>query len=457
LAVLTLLLNLRFEPVCYIASLSFIIFLVLLWNKFDNILFLARTLFLGGIGYFPMVVKIVYGPDAFFSGLERTTQDFDIVLVMYVATSLALLGNEIGLYLGERGQKQTVPRHDTAYERSLWKTIFFCSIPIVLWASYEAAKSAGSSVLIAGYASEYQDLPMGNIIAIGIICLLAMWVMLQKYRFKYAWCIFISLASIFLGYSIFLRGQRQDVLTALLGITVCYALVKGKSYKITIKSFLTIVLMYIVFEMWGVARLVIATTGINLKHLFTIIIANATDASDAIKFGTVSPIATTFSNTVWLINSGNLDFAWGKSYWEFILRTPPEFLYPGRPTDYSWMFEDYGLLAGGGFFELAEAYMNLGLVGTLLIPATISFLLSKAFYNTLRKQTVFSYFLLFSFLGVFFRSTWYQTFGFYKAFCTVIVLYFIFWLVHEILVIWQNLMTTCVHSKVILSNERSEK
>lgn len=420
-----------FQPIRLIVLVSFAIFLILLWNKFDNILFLARTLFLGGIGYFPMLVKVINGPDVLFSGYEKSTQEFNIVILMYTATSLAVLGNEVGLYLGGR-QKHIVSRYNHAYENYFWRIIFLFSIPILLWASFQAIRAGGQSVFVEVYASDTKELVLGNTIAIGVICLLAMWVALLKFHKKYDLLIFISLAIFFLVYALFIRGSRQDVLTPLLGMVVCYSLVKGQPYKITLKSSFIILLVYIVFEIWGFARQVMASTGIDLTYFIDIVISHSTDSSDAIQFGTVSPIATTFSNMIWLIEGGTLDMAWGKSYWEFILRTPPAFIYPDRPTDYAWIFQEYNLLAGGGFFELAEAYMNLGLVGALLFPTIISFLLSKSFFNALQKQTVLSYFLLFSFLGVFFRGTWYQTFAFYKSFLTALILFSIFWFIREI-------------------------
>jgi hypothetical protein len=113
--------------------------------------------------------------------------------------------------------------------------------------------------------------------------------------------------------------------------------------------------------------------------------------------GTISPIATTFSNTVWLIQNNVINYSFGQSYWEWILRIPPEVLYPNRPVDYAWMFQEYGLLAGGGFFELAEVYMNFGLIGALIIPGIISFLMAKSYYYAFYRQSMLSYFLPFFF------------------------------------------------------------
>ncbi len=432
LALFTLLLNQEFQPIRLIALGSFTIFILLLWNKFDNILFFTRTLFLGGIGYFPMVVKIILGPYAYFSGYEKRTQEFDVVVLMYVATSLALLGNEIGLYLGA-GQKKNSFRQSLTFEMSFWKIIFIFSIPIILWASLVSIKSAGQSVLSASYGSTVgQEFYLGNTVAVGIISLLAMWVAILKHHIKFGMVIFVVSALFFLVYSQFLMGYRQDVLTPLLGMAICYGLVKNTAFQLKAKIFICIFVLLIVFEMWGLARQTFAVTRMSLTDMAVIVFTN-TFNPDIVQFGTVSPIATTFSNMVWLIETKRMDFTWGQSYWEFILRTPPAFLYPERPADYAWIFGEYGLQAEGGFFELAEAYMNFGLPGAFLIPAIISFLLSKAFFNTMRKQTVFSYFLLFTFLGVFFRGTWYQTFAFYKSFLTILVLYTIF------LVVYQNI------------------
>ena len=87
---------------------SLVIFIVLVFLKSNNILFLARTLFLGGIGYYAVAVKIFAGPTALFSLYEASTQGMNIVVVMYVATSLALLGNETGLMVGSCNSKKLV-------------------------------------------------------------------------------------------------------------------------------------------------------------------------------------------------------------------------------------------------------------------------------------------------------------------------------------------------------------
>jgi hypothetical protein len=184
------------------------------------------------------------------------------------------------------------------------------------------------------------------------------------------------------------------------------------------------VLGYVFFEAWGVARSVLSA-GIPFSSIIELAFTQV-NASDAVRLGTISPIATTFSNTVFMVDHGVIDYSFGKSYLEWFLRIPPEALYPDRPKDYALMFESYGFLAGGGFFELAEAYMNFGLFGALLVPGIVSFAMAKTYYYARVRQTSLSYFLLFAFLAVFLRGTWYQTFAFFRAFLVCVILYFVY-------------------------------
>lgn len=415
-----------------LAVISFVLFGVLLLRRLNNIFFLVRTLFLGGIGYYPMLVKVLAGADVRFSLYEASTQGFDIVIVMYVATSLALLGNEIGLALGSRISDRPSIRH-FATPSELWRTIFYICIPTILVVSFVTIQAAGPTVFTAIYASDAGGQLLGNTQNIGIICLLAMFVAMNKLTIKYDRLTFYSLAIFFLVWAMFFRGLRQDVVTAILGLVVCYGLVQGKEYSVGRRTLLIALLFIVVVEFMGVARAMLAIEGIGFYDMWEIFSEVISGNAGVYHYGTVSPIDTTFANAVYLIDTNKMGFLYGKSFLEFIPRTPPEFLYPDRPADYAWIFPQYGLDAGGGLFELAEAYMNFGMLGALFIPGILSFLMAKAFYNALSKQTVLSYFLLFSFLGMFLRGTWYQIFAFYKSFLTALILYVGFVVLHALM------------------------
>ena len=412
---------------------SFAIFLVLVVRRLNNILFLARTAFLGGIGYYPILIKAVMGPDALFSFYETSTQGMEIVVVMYVATTLALLGNEIGLTIGARGVPVVA---DTGAFNSagLWRFFFYFSVPTLLLVSYLTANAAGPTIFIAQYASQESAMVMGNIQTIGGICLLAMYVAMAKRHVTHATLLFLFVAFAFLVWAMMLRGGRQDVVSAVLGLLVCYGLVRRREFGIGGKGVVLMFLFVLAIELWGIVRTVISAGAVSLSELWTLFTHTMANDDAVYHFGTVSPTATTFANTVSLVREGAVNHLYGLSFLEFIPRTPPQFLYPDRPQDYSGLFLEHDLQTGGGFFELAEAYINFGYIGALLVPLVVSFLIARAFRNALFRQSVISYFVMFSLLAVFLRGTWYQLFAFYKSFVTMLIVFLFVWGFRQLMV-----------------------
>jgi hypothetical protein len=429
LAILTLGLSYNYLLIKPVASVSIIIFLILCWFELSNILFLARTFILGLIGYFPMVIKIFLGENALFSGFEQSTQGFKIVVLMYIATSFALLSNTIGIYLGSIKTKTLNDvhlKHSTSnLSKSYWQIGFYIAIPIVIITAYKLSRSFGETIFTAGYGTSEltETLSLGSTNAIGITALYLMYIAGIKKIIPNWKMIFLPLAFYFIVFSQLMHGARQDAMTPLFGILVLYGVSSNRNIKLRTRWLPFFFLGYVLMEAWGLLRSTWDST--HLTFSFFIDVLPSMFSGEVVKLGTISPISSTFSSMVWLIDSGTLGMAWGRSYFEFLLRTPPEFMFPTRPTDYSWIYQDYGLITGGGFFELAEVYMNFGLFGALILPGLISFLLAKSYFFAMKSQSMLSYFLLFSFLSVFLRGTWYQTFAFYRAFLVCILFYLI--------------------------------
>ena len=61
------------------------IYLYLIASHRDNLVLMARTLFLGIVGYPATYIRLFY-PEAFFDGHMQATQTIDIVLIMFMAT-----------------------------------------------------------------------------------------------------------------------------------------------------------------------------------------------------------------------------------------------------------------------------------------------------------------------------------------------------------------------------------
>lgn len=442
IAVGTLGLENDYQSIRPIALLSISFLGLLCWLEMPNILFLVRTLFLGFIGYFPMIIKVFLGKDALFSGYEESTQGFNIVVLMYVATSFALLSNQVGLALAKKknvylaNYNISIARSERKKQKQLsyWGIAGLVGFSLTMFSSYMFIRAYGNTILTSSYASADQGgegVTLGSICVLGSVGIFSILVAGIKGYMK-NWKIIIIIACItYIIYSQLLRGLRQDAMTTIFGIIILYGVTNRKEIGLKFSYIPIILITYIFFEFWGFARFALSQ-GLSITSIATNALTT-TGSSLAFKSMTISPIATTFSNTVWLIDKNIISFSLGKSYLEWILRIPPEALFSNRPIDYAWMFQEYGLLAGGGFFELAEVYMNFGLLGSLIIPGIISFLIAKSYYYAFYRQSMLSYFLLFSFLTIFIRATWYQTFAFFRAFTVCISLYFTYVFIVQIL------------------------
>jgi hypothetical protein len=223
------------------------------------------------------------------------------------------------------------------------------------------------------------------------------------------------------------------VVTATIGLLVCAGLIRGRAYRLTFAMTVFLIVFAVGIEFMGVARTTLSSEFLTLPEIWDTFVRNSFGTPSIRHIGTVSSMATTFSNTVFLVDSHTVNLLYGKSFLEWIPRTPPEFMYPDRPRDYAWIFSDFRMASGGGFFELAEGYINFGLAGTFFVPLAVSFAMARAFRNALERQTAWAYFMLFSFLGMFMRGTWYQIFAFYKCFWTALVMYACYYATHVVI------------------------
>ncbi|AJE03039.1 hypothetical protein GPICK_06370 [Geobacter pickeringii] len=220
----------------------------------------------------------------------------------------------------------------------------------------------------------------------------------------------------------FLRGMRLEVFAAGIAIYIGFSMNKGLKIK-PLKLAVIALTLYFFAQTWGVLRS-ISGTGLTIEDALSNAFRFAKDDGAAIYFqlGTFADIASTFYNTVGLYDDGLVKPLLGSSYLEYIPRTLPEFLYPDRPKDLSGLFENVGLTSGGGFFELAEAYMNFGSLGCIIVPFAITYLIAQCYLNALRHRCVTTILLYMFVVSMFLRGIWYQTFVFYKATITLMVI-----------------------------------
>lgn len=414
----------EFGTFLFLISLTSTLLLVIYFK--DIFLYQLRILFLVVIGLIAGFVKLI-NPDLAFSPVGVEVQTMRISAMMFGLTSVALLGSSIGLAWTRSSCQIIYP--SVIFNNWEPKILFYLGAPIILLIGYLSAISYGPSVFDSVYmSSEGEGQLLGNLQSIGIIILAMNFFSAHRiHKNKYLF-LAIFLGGYFLVWGILIRGARLEFLSGLLTIFIAGQVVRGKSCAVNLRFYIFLLSLAVGAESYGYLR---STMAIETSESFAHGYQRMYD-SGVLFFGTMSGIATSFANTLDLVDVGRIKLQFGGPYWDYILRAPPHFLYPDRPLDLSSIFENYGYASIGGFFEIAEAYLSFGLIGSFLIPFLIS-LIFGGIYTRALKGSKFYFFLLLGLLSVFPRGAWYQSFAYFKALVTAAILYLIYWLIMEYL------------------------
>jgi oligosaccharide repeat unit polymerase len=419
---------------------SLFVFGLILIHNTKNILFFIRTFFLGIIGYIAMGAKLI-SDDALFGYHMRESQTVEIATLMFLLTNIALFGSEIGFLFSQK--VKLIKEHKLYFENKL----FFYFVSFLLFIVASLMVLANGSLVITG--GTYADgsgtsMPINNLNVFANILFYTLILLFYKIKNiyniqnkRYLYVIIFFFFYIFF-FAEFLRGVRMDALNGIFGFVILYLLYNDKPLKVTPKLFFLGIILFIIMQIMGMLRS--ALNYLTFDEIIAVIKNGFSEIIEGSKSGilfyqgTINDIATTFSGTIYMIQNHITDYYYGSSYFDYILRTPPKFLYPDRPEDLSWIFVNNGLTSGGGFFELAEAYLNFGVVGVFIVPFFISFFLGyayKLFVNN--KYSIYYSILLFSFLSGFMRGLLYQSFTFYKAIVTGFIIYMILYFIMGVL------------------------
>ncbi|MNR82130.1 hypothetical protein D3C72_128850 [compost metagenome] len=419
-----------------IFTFSVMTFLLSIFEKRYNLLFMMRTFFLGIVGYIAMGTMLL-NENLLFGYHMHESQTLEIASVMYVCTALALLGNEIGL--GLAGKQIPISHHAIpGVSPHRWLMLGLLAFIVAAVSGQLIANHMGPTILVSGYGVDPNESSLllnnlNSVVNVSIYLLFLAWLVTRS-RILLGALVFAFFYTLI--YCQFLRGIRMDVLNAILGCYVIYTLALRKSPHIKIKHLTVLSIAFIFIQAMGALRSVMYTGLFSFEDLLTALsyLTSIEDAAGiAFNQGTINDIATTFSGIIFLLRNHIVDWANGQSYLDFIARTPPQFMLPNRPPDLSAIFVNLGYSSGGGFFEVAEAYFNFAYLGCLFVPAVISYIIARAYYKVKSVGTLWNYFVLFGIMSVWMRGLLYQTFAFWKAFVTAALLYFIFNLVSSLL------------------------
>jgi len=401
-----------------IASIAFLVVFVK-YMQFDFILQL-RLIFLMTIGISAAIAKLI-SPEMVLIDFGRGIQSYDTMITMYALSMIGVASSMIG-YIAARNTHQPI-RKTTLTELRISKdySLYVMSLILIIVIGFLSGRSYGPPVWVAVYASgEGEGQLLGNLQSIGVIFLGINYLIACKINKRKIWILSFCAFFYFLVIGILIRGGRLEFLSGILAIYVCRRVVVGAPVDMHLKNYLWLILAAFFMEYIGYLRYALA--GVDAET-FTAGFLRMYD-NGILFLGTISGIGSAFANVIDMIQNRIIDYRYGLHYLEYFLRTPPEFMYPGRPEDLSSIFEKHGYVSIGGFFELSEEYLNFGLFGVIVIPGLITYFFKKVSDKAL-SGSFFYYILLLAIVSVFMRGAWYQTFAYYKAIVTGIIIYFL--------------------------------
>lgn len=309
--------------------------------------------------------------------ITLTSADTDVITQALLLSLLGLVCFYSGyrIRLGEIIAQRLPLFAAESQRRLLRSTVFLLFVSLTLLGLFLNAIGGLKGYLSAGYLGLYK-LEQGmeylavwlNLLSTGLLLL---YYMAHRRRTHASIALFIAF---FVGLSVllFVAGRRRYL------FTLIFALLVYRHYAVRRFSLKQLVLLSVIgftlMSIWGVLRavpieqLLTEQTWVTLQQL---------SVSDL--FYAVTGSGEFSGSGVWLpriiesISTGDLDYQLGVSYLQSPLIFIPRVLYPNRPPVLSeWYVSTYhpdiAAQGGGmGFFFLAEAYLNFGVVGIVLI------------------------------------------------------------------------------------------
>jgi hypothetical protein len=400
-----------------------------------NLLFFLRTLILFIVGITPLLAGTYEG---YYSRRSLVAQYDDISILIGLAMILSLFSSQVGFYLSNiySYKSSNIAIIPSRYTMTPLYTLIISGIVIGIMIAY----IRGGNIFEVAYASDGQKQAF-PINATQVLAN-ASFVLLVYYYYKYRSIkvdiktvkyITLSVFLFIVFYAQFFKGARLDPLNMMLSAFILYRIHNNKSLRVGFRQLTMLALLFILMELFGYLRFALLD-GFDLEGLY--IAMNLSDVfidkTPIISISsTYGNLAAGFSGTIEAIRVGDLKYALGGSYLDYFGRTFPAFVYPDRPESLAHLLPSlYGNSAGGGgYTEMAEIYLNFGLVGFLFIPGIISYTIGFSYNYYIRNYKTFrltpQILLFFSLISVYIRGLSYQTFSFYRGITAVLFIVFI--------------------------------
>lgn len=310
--------------------------------------------------------------------------------------------------------------------------IFILFLAFAFW----HAKNLGSSMLTSGaYGGDTEESTKSPIGTINVFYFLFFSIFFIYRLFhqkinrltKYSYYIIALIIILYVA----LRGVRQDSLGFILAvITILYS--SGIDFKK--KTQYRIVFSLFCFSWLGSILTGILRSEFSLAYLVQILSDPLSlffflkDEYLVVNLDTASMTIGTLNVIPYKIKEGG--FLLGKTFFDWLPRTFPEFIYPNRPEDPSYLMQYQGEWFGwGGIHEIAEEFWNFGYLGVIVLPFLFSYLIHSLGKSFIQSSSFFTAIPI-VWLIMMPRWSWYQIFALYKStIVMVIVIYILYFIV----------------------------
>jgi hypothetical protein len=421
--------------------------IVAMYINRKNFVYIYRVLIIVWVGLVP---ALAISQGGYFAIRMPYVQTLEVGWIFGILVCTTLFSSQVGFRMAHK-VKFSSKTYRLDFSDSP-KTLFWMLFGLLIIAGYLYAKQKGDFVFESAYGAEKtgEDMPVHNLqsVAAGLfgmafIVLARIKGFSEKIKFsmimedKYYFASFLVLVYVIL-WAQFLRGARMDPVGLLIVLYIMYYSTKGKIATLNIRYFVIAVTLVVLLQIWGEARSSLAY-GISLFEVVNILMERDVREVEgvAVMFfqGTFNNISVGVAGVIHAIQNGLYEPLMGKSYLDFISRIPPESIYPDRPESLAWfsvwVYDDS---SGGGMNEMGEIYLNFGIYGSLFVPGIISYIIGWAYKRHLTNPLNIWHSLPFiGLIAVYTRGLLYQTFDSFKAWITVLVLYFAISIAYKIM------------------------
>lgn len=400
-----------------------------------NLIFLFRYFLVWLLVFAAAIAWAIWGGAVKVAPFGADYQTLDVTSTLIFAGFLSLNGSLFGWLAGiyslraDHLPTYQMPRRHTS---NLWK--FGAAFALLFSISYFLVSggivTADSSYASLGKAIDVKFSAFNIFHCFGISLLILASAGYQRLRKKFIW---LAIFSLVLG---MLVGSRADYMPQmLLLLIVIYAkpfsnsfrkLTLVKVVRLAFYGFILLVAAYYLggfIAAWRFSGDVYSSLAFAFSSDYTGLLIHSYEAP-VLWLETGSMALGTLYAAIVNVETGLTGLLWGSSYFDWILKIPPQFIGLPRPKGLEWGASiGNQVMSQGGIFEVSEAYWNFGLVGCFVISFLVSYLISYLLRKGLRNSNLFmlTWYLVMGFMSL--RGIWYQNFTYFRVFSVMILIY----------------------------------